>query len=534
MFFHESDIIVNRHPELSQEVRDIDAYLHDTHGRLFRLERAADHLDLEPSLLKRILDLYCEGVAIETVQAFLCPTCDQILEERHEEGFFCDVCEEYYQEAACKREAVYRARPKAADETLSSSSSPMKELPGAREEFPDRFLDDPFRHTPLLSYYSHAMSSQPFGGKRLLCLLHFLRDLVPFVEAMKRLGLDPRISHFYYKRYPYPQRDEIRTWLEKQGCQVQCVTDLDEDLNALEQEEAARVGDVLIIEDGGHIYPRLLNRYPKLLERTHGCVEQTTRGIRNVERALSELEQHRVSSIPVLSVAGSQLKAEFEPPHVADAVVRNIRRVLEHIALRGKEVALLGYGTIGEALAERLEAERTHITVYDPNNNRRLVAAQSGYRVCDTATEVVREKFLVIGSSGECAVGRDEILALRHRAHLVSASSEQYEFGIKELYALSGGRAEPYAPQGEVVGTVFKLRKDEKEIILLANGYPINFWGFDSMPNQASDLVLCLLLLASFAIASGLVKQSGIDEEAVDRLAKEYQVASLYLKHHAT
>jgi len=534
MFFHESDIIANRYPDLSGDIKGIDAYLHDIGGILFRLERAADHLELEPSLLKRILDLYCEEEAIETVEVFLCPTCDQILEESHEEGFFCDLCEEYYREAACSQETVFRARPKTVTGTSNSSSRLTMKLPEASEEFPDRFLDDPFQLTPLLSYYSRKVTGQPFSGKRLLCLLHFLRDLVPFVEAMKQLGLDPRISHFYYKEYPYPQRDEIRSWLKVQGCQVHCVTDLDQDLRALELEKSARVGDVLVIEDGGHIYARLLGGYSRLLQRTLGCVEQTTRGIRNIENALSKLEQPCSFSVPVLSVARSELKTKFEPPHVADAVFRNIRRVLGDMDLRGKKVALLGYGAIGEMMSERLKSEHMRVTVYDPNDARRLVASQSGCEVCASPREAVQEKFLVIGSSGECAVGRDEILALKHMTHLVSASSEQYEFAIHELDALSGGRTRPYSPQGEIVGTVFTLRKEEKEVILLANGYPINFWGFESMPNQASDLVLSLLLLASVTLASGLAEQSGIDVETVNKLATEYSVASLYLAHHAT
>ena len=409
----------------------------------------------------------------------------------------------------------------------------VESKPPLSESLSPEFIKDPFRNTPLMSYFSHMIKEKPLSGKRILILLHFLRDLIPFVQAMLKLGLDPSKSYFYYKKYPYPQRDAINHWLLGQGCNVRPVAEMDADLEILERQKDVSE-KVLIIEDGGHIYPCILEKYPELLKRVHGCVEQTTRGRRNIEEALRKYKtKHRtMPKIPILNVADAKLKEDFEPPHVADAVVRNIRNFLGDVDFRGKSVAVLGYGTIGEKLAEKLKQEGMRVTVFDPDSHKTLKVSQVGLELSNSSIDAVRDKFLVIGTSGDCSIGRNEILELSHYTHLASTSSEQYEFAISELESLSGGRSTEFAPEGKVVGTVYRLRAGEKEVVLLANGYPINFWGLNSMPDQASDLIMTLLLLSLVDVAIGGSKKSGIDTNRVNEIAEEYEVAKLYLGHH--
>jgi len=174
------------------------------------------------------------------------------------------------------------------------------------ETIPQAFINDPFQNTPLLSYYSEKLRNHPLSGKQVLSLLHFLRDLIPFVKAMKKLGLEPSKSHFFYKEYPYPQREAIKAWLIKQGAHVHPLSELNSKLETLSSKNKVQRSKILIIEDGGHIYPRILKKYPSLLSQIQGCVEQATRGIRNIKSALNSLEAK--PDLPVLSVAGSKLK----------------------------------------------------------------------------------------------------------------------------------------------------------------------------------------------------------------------------------
>jgi len=500
-------------------------------GRLVDIEKAADFLDEKPEKIERIIKLYCESGDVETVKVFLCPVDHEPIETKDTSGqFFCDLCQSSYIPFNCKKDIWYRPLHSAPRTTINPSGTLPTTIPTEfQEKFDAAFLKDPFQHTSLLSYFSQSLKDKPLNGKRILSLLHFLRDLVPFVEAMKRLGMDVKTSHFYFKDYPYPQGDTIKRWLEEQGCIVRSFRDLDTDLGALERRSTEHIGDILIVEDGGHIYPHILQKYPKLLAQVRGCVEQTTRGSRNITTVLKETA--RGEKIPVLSVADSELKRTFEPPHVAAAVVQNIKNFLPDVNFRGKKAGLLGYGSIGEKIAERLRFESMKVTIYDADQEKLLKASQEGYEIARTSRELVRNSSLIIGSSGNLTIGRNEILELQHGAYLVSASSEQYEFCIGELINLSGGREEKLIINGRIVGTKYVIRRyDNPEIFLLADGYPINFWGMESMPNQASDLVLTLLLLPLVELSQGNLKHGGLDAESVNEIAKKYQLAELYRK----
>lgn len=396
------------------------------------------------------------------------------------------------------------------------------------ENFRENFLRDPFTHSPMLLYYSQRMKNDAaLKGCTLLCLLHFLRDLVPFVLSLKNLGLPLERAHFYYKEYPYPQKEAIAKWLSHTcGSQVHSLLSLNEDLARLAAEQSVAKRDLLVLEDGGHIYPAILQRHPALTDRLCGVVEQTTRGHDNIQGALSQLVLQ--PPIPVLSPAKSTLKREFEPPHIARAFLANLRTLEPDINRSLSRVALIAYGAIGKAIADKLrQAENAHVTIFDTAHDRLLDARQHGFAIVNSAKDACTNAELVIGCSGKTSIGRAELLNLQNGTSICSASSEQYEIDLEELKAISKNhRPAAFGSEHDLV--------NGRTIKLLANGYPLNFWGMESMPNEASDLVLCLLFLAITHIASNWASlPCGLDTTKVDKLGTQFGVARLYLELHS-
>lgn len=384
-------------------------------------------------------------------------------------------------------------------------------------------LFQPFDTMPVLSYLGNKAANQLLRGKTLLILLHFLRDLIPFIEVCRKAGASPSETAVFYKDYRYPNRERIKNDLIKGGHKVYPISEID---NALEQLSIEESRNIIIIEDGGTIVPRLHRTFKKLEAVTLGAVEQTTRGIRNDQL----IEGH---AFPIIAIPGSKLKDTFEPPHVARAVVDNIRRLLPDKNFSGMSALVVGYGNIGEQIALQLrDSLRMNVSVHDSDYAKLIKAQQYGFDIQENLREGVKDKLLVVGATGEAVVARSEILAMEHNVYLVSASSEQWEFCISELDALSSEKGD-LCYGTDKIGTKYKIRNTGREVNLIADGYPINFWATESMPNEVSDLIMSLMFVCAVEVATNSSLPSGINQDIVNELAERYELTRIYLEYHS-
>jgi hypothetical protein len=108
MFYPASDTIASDHPDLTDSIRSVDAYLSELKGQLLRVEPAADILGVELGLLERLLRLYQVHGVVERVELFICPEDDEILSFGEEGLFWCDICETEYHLEDCESETAYQ------------------------------------------------------------------------------------------------------------------------------------------------------------------------------------------------------------------------------------------------------------------------------------------------------------------------------------------------------------------------------------------------------------------------------------------
>lgn len=380
---------------------------------------------------------------------------------------------------------------------------------------------------PLLCGISSLLSKElkdrkPFLGKNFLIILHFLKDLIVFLEACEKLGLKPSKTYLFYKPYLYPHKDSIISFLKSKGyVNIFPIGELSNLLGKLDQQ--LPVENVMVLEDGGYITPLLHRNFSNLLRKTIGAVEQTTKGIRK-DKNIQEIK------IPIFNVAEAEIKRRIEPPHIADAIIQNIRALLDFEKLRGRKVALMGYGTIGVKVAEKLRNEGLHVTIYDPESNKRMQAREDGYAVEEEPYNAVKNKFLVIGCSGETSIGRKEILSLKHKTYVISTSSDQIEVDLDALDALSRKKLLLTNTKGKKIGTTYIIRGKGLEIRLLCDGYPVNFWCSESMPDQVSDLILSLIFLSAYKLATN---KYPVDIHNVDSIVEEFNVDKMYEEYYA-
>jgi S-adenosylhomocysteine hydrolase len=375
---------------------------------------------------------------------------------------------------------------------------------------------------PLLTYLSNKIKNAPFKEKTLLIVLHFLKDIIPFIESCKNAGALPSKTIIFYKNYQYPNKEKIKDRLKKGGYEIYPLTEVD---TVLERLKSKGVRDIIVIEDGGYIVPKLHGDFRKLATATLGAVEQTTRGIRS-DQQIEEL------LFPVISIPDSKLKDTFEPPHVARAVLNNIQKLLQDKNFSGKKALMIGYGNIGEQIALQLrDTLKMQVSIHDIDSTKLVKARQYGFDTEENLRDGVKDKFLIVGATGEAVVGRNEILAMEHNVYLISASSEQWEFCISELDALSSEKRNIDC-DGEKMGTRYKIRNTERYVNLIADGYPINFWKVESMPNEVSDLIMSLIFISAVEIAINRSLPQQVNHNITNKLAERYELSRIYLEYH--
>jgi len=112
------------------------------------------------------------------------------------------------------------------------------------------------------------------------------------------------------------------------------------------------------------------------------------------------------------------------------------------------------------------------------------------------------------------------------------AKPKPWEFCISELDALSSEKGDLYYGTDKI-GTKYKIRNTGREVNLIADGYPINFWATESISNEVSDLIMSLMFVCTVDVATNRSLPSGINQDIVNELAERYELTRIYLEYHS-
>lgn len=130
--------------------------------------------------------------------------------------------------------------------------------------------------------------------------------------------------------------------------------------------------------------------------------------------------------------------------------------------------------------------------VFDIDPARVIEAKLAGFHVGPKA-DLLRVADVVFGVSGQQSLGQAEFELLRSGAYLVSGSSRRIEFDVAALEATGF--------KERVSDSLTKFRFKNKEIILVNDGFPVNFRD-TSIPMAVADLVFAEILLALKTVTS--------------------------------
>lgn len=305
------------------------------------------------------------------------------------------------------------------------------------------------------------------------------------------MGVPPSAITVIDKGYRYRHTQRVDAHLRRAGIAVWPWASAAEALEA-HTDRAYLTGRVgLLIDDGGYTLPVLLTQARHLLPRYAGLVEQTMSGITKLAPFADDLP------LPVFSVAESRLKATIESYGVADAAIRNVLSLLPQEKFEGQPALVLGFGRIGEQIAEILRSRRMRVAVYDNAIVRTVAAHERGFLTDRSLPDLLRthRPLLIVGSTGSTSLRGEHAAAISRDCFLVSTTSRTTEFAIAELT----DQAAKVTDAG-ILGTHLHLPHGPS-VMIVGDGFPINFHYAESMPNKYADLVLASLLVGAATLA---------------------------------
>lgn len=377
-----------------------------------------------------------------------------------------------------------------------------------------------------------SLTSEPLSGVGGILTIHHQTDFLVLIEAALRMGLDPHLTTVIDKQYRYKYTARVDGHLKRRfGISVfqfdHMIEGISDHFRRVYEDREVAGRDTwkptLVLDDGGYVYPRLEESFPTTMNMFLDIVEQTASGI----RAIYPYEAHL--RIPFFNVAESDLKATVEAPGVATAALHAVRALIPDEKFQGRRALVIGHGRIGAALAEILRAFRFVTAVHDTNKAQLLAARERGYLTHPDLSQLISEfrPHFIFGCAGKHSMGVQEFASINCDCFLISLTSRNYEFALEELAAL----AVEEVSRGKV-GKVFLLGQGAR-VVLVADGFPVNFHGAESMPNQHSDLIMASMLFGGLALVHGRRRfESGhtnreVSNEALNRsqlLEKYYAI----------
>ena len=347
---------------------------------------------------------------------------------------------------------------------------------------------------------SLAVGSQPLAGHGAIFTIHHQTDFVLLLEVALQLGIERELVTVIDKEYRYRFSHRVDAHVRNRlGIPVYRYSELDTGISShirriedMRQATGAKSWTPsLVIDDGGYILPRLHEAFDPFMGLFKGVVEQTKSGIWKLRPYEAE---HRV---PIFSVAESELKATVEAHGVAQAALTSLRRLLPHEKFDGRRAIVVGFGTIGEALAELLRRQNIDVHVADSAAPKLVAAREHGFQVADDLAQLVADvqPRYIFSCAEPGAVNHAALACIRRDCALISLTSRDVAFDKEALAEL--GEAERFGN----VGTLYSRKDPSCKILLVADGFPVNFHFSESMPNQQSDLVMASLLAGAITLA---------------------------------
>lgn len=396
-------------------------------------------------------------------------------------------------------------------------------LEGICSAYTDNELKAIVDRMPILKDYS-SKRNKDLDGVAIIWRDHFLEDNVGLLSGFMRMGVKAEDILVMDKGDSTKHRKEITDTFKKLGFQVELL-----DNNLLEEKEVLENGTkiiskfiedrkdkkVLVLDDGAIISKILINTNYSNLK---AIVELTEMGLRRIRKLDIEKLPY-----PVLNVAKSNLKKFITYKEISNTIFTRTIELLGDEKLVGRTLIQLGYGDLGETLAERFRQYGARVTIVDPDIMKLIQATEKGFNTFKTLEEAMQyeKPFIIIGASGEQSISRQVAMMLEDETYVTAGATADLSIFKKfESEGIKYKFIPKYGTQYEIEG---------KRITVLGNGRSVNLFDSESIPNRAIDIFKAgTLVTANMAIQNSDKIKNELQLDIVNDWIDEAKILELY------
>jgi adenosylhomocysteinase len=372
-----------------------------------------------------------------------------------------------------------------------------------------------FEMPGLMSLRKMYRDKKPLKGARITGCIHMTIQTAVLIETLIDLGAEVRWSSCNI----YSTQDQAAAAIASNNIPVFAWKGETEDeyLWCIDQTlDFSGQPPNMLLDDGGDLTLRVLDKYPEIIDSIKGVSEETTTGVHRLEKLFSQGKL----PFPAINVNDSVTKSKFDNKYgCRESLADGLKRATD-IMLAGKKVVVCGYGDVGKGCAQSMQGYGAQVYVTEIDPICALQAAMEGFSVIDMDDACEYGDIFVTATGNKHVVNKNHMIKMKDNAILCNIGHFDHEIDVQFL--------ETNTTELNIKPQVDRFKfSNGKSIILLSKGRLVNLGNATGHSSFVMSTSFTNQVFAQLALWKGNVDQG------VHILPKDLdeKVAMLHLNH---